>query len=241
MAAQTTQNVNPRHFCILIVPEDLPADSKKLYAGRKAALLRDNKWQPAETITVSFMESDEGLRKRVQDVALSWIGKDLANLNLRFVTDGAADVRIRFQQGAGSWSYIGTMCREIPGDQPTMNFGWLTATSDDLTLKSVVLHEFGHALGLIHEHQSPNHPIQWNRPAVIRDLSGPPNNWDEQTIQRNIFDRYDPTKVDATPVDPKSIMMYAIPASWTLDDFSTGFNSELSASDRALIASEYSL
>jgi hypothetical protein len=40
------------------------------------------------------------------------------------------------------------------------------------------VHEFGHALGLIHEHQNPNRAIQWNRDAVINDLQGPPNNWD---------------------------------------------------------------
>ena len=27
---------------------------------------------------------------------------------------------------------------------------------------STVMHEFGHALGLKHEHQSPNANIQWN-------------------------------------------------------------------------------
>ncbi len=53
----------------------------------------------------------------------------------------------------------------------------------------MVLHEFGHTLGLIHEHQNPNRPINWNRAAVIADLSGPPNNWDEETIENNIFKR----------------------------------------------------
>ena len=71
-----------------------------------------------------------------------------------------------------------------------MNYGWLTPTSDDDELRRVVLHEFGHALGLIHEHQNPEGGIQWNEPAVKADLSGPPNNWDDETIRHNVLDHY---------------------------------------------------
>jgi hypothetical protein len=39
-----------------------------------------------------------------------------------------------------------------------------------------VIHEFGHALGLIHEHQNPSGGIQWNKPVVCRYYEGPPNN-----------------------------------------------------------------
>ncbi len=89
------------------------------------------------------------------------------------VEDEDADIRVAFQQGNGSWSYLGTVCRQIRVDQPTMNYGWLTPDSTDDELRRVVLHEFGHALGLIHEHQSPNRPISWSRAAVIAELSGP--------------------------------------------------------------------
>jgi hypothetical protein len=38
-----------------------------------------------------------------------------------------------------------------------MNLGWLDAGFADATTKErgTILHEFGHALGLLHEHQSP--------------------------------------------------------------------------------------
>ena len=48
-------------------------------------------------------------------------------------------------------------------------------------------HEFGHLLGMIHEHQNPSsNPIQWNKQAVVKALSGPPNNWDLATIQHKL-------------------------------------------------------
>ena len=92
-----------------------------------------------------------------------------------------------------------------------MNYGWLTDESTDDQVRRVVLHEFGHALGLIHEHQNPNRAIQWNRDAVIQDLQGPPNNWDLETIENNMFRKYDPASVHSSPVDAQSIMMYPIP------------------------------
>jgi hypothetical protein len=120
-----------------------------------------------------------------------------------------------------------------------MNYGWLTPTSTDDELRRVVLHEFGHAFGLIHEHQNPNRPIAWNRAAVIADLSGPPNNWDHETIERNIFKRYDPEQLSSTPTDPSSIMMYPIPAAWTTDGFFAELNKELSQTDKSFIRNAY--
>ena len=120
-----------------------------------------------------------------------------------------------------------------------MNFGWLTANSTDDELRRVVLHEFGHALGLIHEHQNPNRAIKWNRAAVIADLSGPPNNWDEATIDNNMFKKYDSASLTSTPTDATSIMMYPIPAAWTLDGFSAGLNSGLSGIDKEFIRLAY--
>jgi serralysin len=159
----------------------------------------------------------------------------MAKVALAFKDQGDADIRIAFQQGNGSWSYLGTYCKQIPKNEPTMNYGWLTPTSSEDELRRVVLHEFGHALGLIHEHQNPDTPIDWNRAAVIADLSGPPNNWDEATIENNMFKRYDPSEVSTTPTDRLSIMMYPIPASWTNDGFSADLNKELSDTDRDFI------
>jgi hypothetical protein len=50
-----------------------------------------------------------------------------------------------------------------------MNYGWLTSATDEAEYRRVVLHEFGHARGLTHEHQSPAMNIPWNRPTVLDD------------------------------------------------------------------------
>ena len=226
---------NERHFCSVVIP-------KPALGRSKAALLNDFKWQPGTRIRVRFLEGAPELRTRVRAVAEQWTGPGMANVRFVFVEDadaGDADIRIAFAQGDGSWSYLGTMCQQIPASEQTMNYGWLTPDSDDDEVHRVVAHEFGHALGLIHEHQNPDKPISWNREAVIADLSGPPNNWDPETIENNIFKRYEPTDVTTTPTDRYSIMMYPIPASWTTDGFSVGLNTGLSTTDKTFIAEAY--
>ncbi|NAZ86526.1 zinc metalloprotease [Kineococcus indalonis] len=223
---------NARRFCAAAAPR--PAET-----GTRAALLKEFQWEAGERIGVRFLEGDASLHERVRAVAEEWVGPRMANLDLQFLDDGPATVRVAFAPGDGSWSYLGTTAQQIPTDRATMNYGWLTPDSPEDELRRVVLHEFGHALGLIHEHQNPEEPVRWNRAAVIADLSGAPNFWDEATIEHNIFAAYDPEQVIATPVDADSIMMYPIPASWTTDGFSADLNPELSETDTGFIRDAY--
>jgi serralysin len=207
--------------------------------ANRAALVKGAKWTPGDVITVSYLDGDPGVQAKVRAVATQWTAARLARLTLSFRTDTTdTDIRISFQF-AGSWSVIGTTCRNVPAGQPTMNYGWLTPASDDVEVRRVVLHEFGHALGLIHEHQSPAGGIQWNRRQVIADLSGPPNNWDAATIEHNMFEPVAAAETNFTALDAQSIMMYPIPAGWTTDGFSVGLNSDLSATDKQFIHGQY--
>ena len=151
-------------------------------------------------------------------------------------------IRVAFMQGEGSWSTIGNDALSITNDhEPTMNYGWLTPNSSDDEIAQVVLHEFGHAVGLAHEHQNVTGGIKWNKDEVYRELSGPPNNWTKAQIDHNMFDRYDETIAIYSEFDPKSIMLYPIPKTWTLDGYGAGFdNNELSDNDKKFIEIAYS-
>ena len=226
---------NENYYCVCRLPGDLPAADQLASQHYRAAVLKSAKWQPGSSISIRFLDGDASLRARVKSIAEEWL--QVANLQFEFRQSGPADIRIAFTSGNGSWSYLGTICRQIPEPKETMNYGWLTPDSAYAEVRRVVLHEFGHAIGLIHEHQNPKGGIVWNKPAVIRDLGGPPNNWSEATIENNMFHHY--ADVDATDVDSTSIMMYPIPLAWTLNKFSAGLNGELSPNDKVLVRAAY--
>jgi serralysin len=223
-------------WCFTWVP-----DRRASLGADKAALLKDARWSTGDIITVSFLDGDKQVIEKVIRYAQEWTAPGLADLTLDF-RRGTTDTLIRVSfRYAGSWSVLGTSCRQIADrSQPTMNYGWLTPDTRDDEVRRVVLHEFGHALGLIHEHQNPRGAIEWDRDAVIRDLSGPPNSWTPEQIEFNMFKPFEEAEVRATPVDKDSIMMYPIPQRWTTSGFSASLNSNLSLDDKRLIHEVYS-
>ena len=203
----------------------------------RAGLLQSSRWPPGAVIRIAFLDGTGEQMALVKRFAVEWI-TDLARLSFSWVADPAhSDVRITFAK-PGSSSAIGTSCRKIPKDTATMNFGWLTPGVTDEEARRVILHEFGHALGLVHEHQLMD-TAGWNKQAVIDDLSKPPNSWDAAKIQHNIFDAYPPNVIDRTTLDTTSIMMYPVPVAWRTDGRSADLNTELSATDRIFIKKMY--
>ena len=80
-----------------------------------------------------------------------------ANIIFHKTDDQNATLRITFDKTTGSWSYVGKQVTSVAAGSPTMNLGWIDDESTTLQAsdKGTILHEFGHVLGLQHEHQSP--------------------------------------------------------------------------------------
>jgi Astacin (Peptidase family M12A)/Bacterial pre-peptidase C-terminal domain len=216
----------PRVCFDRILPHELNRPAPVEGGRTRAALQISKRWPVGSTIRARFLGGTPQQQATVRQFAPEWTTH--ANLRLEFTTSPQAEIRIAFEDD-GSWSYIGTDCLGIAANRATMNYGWLD--------QGVVLHEFGHALGLIHEHQNPVGGIQWNKPAVYRDLGGPPNNWPPEVVDNNMFRTYSVDQINGTSLDPKSIMLYSFPASWTLNGFSAEENSILSATDKEFIGS----
>jgi hypothetical protein len=204
------------------------------------ALLTGKKWQTGRTITVWFDKMPaEGLWDKVWSYFLEWT--EYANINFKLVLDRTkADCRVGFVQGIGSWSYNGTDNLLIPADEHTMNFGWLDASSSEAEIRRVVLHEVGHLLGAIHEHQSPGAGgPELDKPVVVSFYQGPPNNWTLDEIEHNVFRKYAESSTNFTAFDRGSIMAYPLPNEFTIGDYFIPLNTQLSAQDKEWIAWSY--
>ena len=66
-------------------------------------------------------------------------------------------IRIAFDENTPPWSLVGTGALIFKNDYATMNLGQVKSQPLSMTQEErmVIFHEFGHALGLLHEHQSP--------------------------------------------------------------------------------------
>ena len=80
-----------------------------------------------------------------------------ANISFSFQQTGTPQIRITFDPNGGSWSFVGNENTSIDATKATMNLGWLDGNSNTISddEHGVILHEFGHVIGLLHEHQSP--------------------------------------------------------------------------------------
>lgn len=244
-----------------IIPEDLDPErtarhalrdqmvkqaGKRLNASEvhhlaRMAVVNTKRWTPGTTLRCRFLDGSPTMQRKVQTQAKKW--EQWANIRLRFVTSGTAEIRISFYADAGSWSAVGRDALNttyFPTHQPTMNYGWLRDTTADDEYQRVVLHEFGHALGCIHEHQSPTFSRTWNVDAVMKYFQGPPNFWDAAAIQHNVLQKYSTQGISATRFDPRSIMLYSFDAALFSDGLGpTNNNKTVSPSDIQMIRSMY--
>lgn len=225
----------------LVAPDDY-AESNLIDVPNgpaRLALRKNAFWPNGKTLKVRFLNGTPFVQDKVKFFAQEW--EKYANIDFQFIGSGDAEIRVGFKwnNDGGSWSYVGTDNANIKDpNQITMNFGWFDENTRDEEFSRTVIHEFGHALGCIHEHQSPAASIKWNEAKVVEE-NKKSQGWDEAKTRAQIINRYNATETTNSQFDRNSIMCYFFPASWTLDNVGTPTNIILSDNDKTFIGRMY--
>ncbi|MCC6761185.1 MAG: hypothetical protein IT252_08200 [Chitinophagaceae bacterium] len=191
-------------------------------------------WDVGETIYVKFMNGSPRLQEMVKQYAREW--EQFANIKFEFVQSGRANVRVMFSQKKSNYSMLGTYCNSVPQNEHTMHFDSVGLTASNSWGRTVV-HEFGHAIGMMHEHFSPMSGIQWNMDTLYADYAKV--GWGKDDVDNQVVYVAKQTYTNGTAYDPKSIMHYPVNPRHTKNGYSVGWNMIMSDGDKRMAAILY--
>lgn len=113
-------------------------------------------------------------------------------INLKFVFDKPGGVLIDNNYSGGG------VCRCLGCKSPH-----ISVSSAE---QGLVLHEFGHALGMHHEMKNPNIKITWIESVLVQMFGS------ADFVKSQITSKIDANSVNATAFDKNSVMIYPLPA-----------------------------
>jgi serralysin len=198
-----------------------------------------NPWRDTETLTVAFLDGRDpwnlSVRKKVPEIVKTW--EEYANIRFQF-DDKAAKPHITIQlQPDANFSYqvYQSYLGETSATKSPSMYLIFPPMTDDTEIRRVVLHEFGHALGLIHEQKRSDAGIVWNEAAVYKAYAY--TGWTKEQIKSQVMEPFSEPLTDASPFDPESIMIYPIEKG--LANIVVGWTKDLSPMDKVFIGRIY--
>jgi hypothetical protein len=202
----------------------------------------DKLWKNGSVLHVQFLDSPNVWKSWQKAwIALTVKQHIEVNTNLTFQfhiepstvpLNKRCEIRITYDPYEGSYSYLGVDSID-PSLINSMGFGWMDAPYSTTFvyegrsyttpfyfdrggysgLGATIVHEFCHALGMLHELESPyNNPLVWDKPATYAYFGDPNgNNWSKEDVDYNLLNQIE-GNINGSSFDRNSIMKYALPA-----------------------------
>ncbi len=188
------------------------ASNKSNDVELEAVVQRELTW-PDSVVHVCFLDGGPEARDHVAEVAQHW--DESTALRLDFGPAGSrrscgagepANVRVSFV-GQGYWSVVGIEAKQVDAQKQTLNLQGMDKTTFTTDDDGIILHEFGHAIGFEHEHQSPisvcEKEFDWD--YLYKALP-----WPKKKVDINMRQLPPSSKLLTTTFDPSSVMLYSL-------------------------------
>ncbi|QVM90281.1 peptidase M12 [Pseudomonas entomophila] len=194
----------------------------------------DKLWAPGQTLRISFVnEPAETLKSAIMAAANKWL--PFINLKFQLVEDDLFAAEIKIHTGGDpkqNYAMFGTDA--LRAADASMVLG---ITPDMDNFEYTVIHEFGHALGMEHEHQHPDADIPWDVPKVYAHYAA--KGYDQETVDEAVLSKITVGNLTKQPYDRHSIMHYPVDQALTVGDWEVGINSQISEKDKAFMRAAY--
>jgi hypothetical protein len=236
------------------MPDSIPPKLfQKMFQSNKLVGSPGLAWKKLRVVTVAFNGGSDDLYQLIEQTANDWTAlggqlsfsfKDTAGRYRRWTPNDrspAANIRISFEKtedNNGYWSLLGVLAQNAEPGEPTMNFeefpdtlqkyfrGQNAAEWRISYARTTIVHEFGHAIGLSHEHFNPSCQKDLKMDTIINYLRGPPNGWSEEQARFNMDAQYyakilakqagplESKLITSPATDQSSVMLYVFPAQY---------------------------
>lgn len=214
-----------RRTLLLDVPDASASNRKKRALGYSRKF-----WKPGQTLRITFVnQPEQPLKQAIFAAACQWLPH--ANLKFELVEDDSYSSELKVHTGGAAdqnYSVFGTDALRSAGASMVLG-----VTTDMASFEHTVIHEFGHALGLDHEHQHPDAAIPWDLPKLYAHYTA--KGVDNDIVDEAILAKLGRTSLTLLPYDRSSIMHYPVPQALTLGDWEVGINTQISDKDQALM------
>ncbi len=229
---------------LLVVSCGEPKNAQEEAKLVKTALIaRTGKlWKNKSTVIVTFKDGTPEIKAEVERFAKEWT--KYANLNFKFYPSAKempfysppADITITFNTNVHT-SAVGTDSRTMEGGIASMNLGILNDKNIN-TRRSIILHEFGHAIGLEHEHQHKDRTLEFDQVKAI-EACNKHINFTEEMCKMFILQTFKEGEAYFSKYDLFSIMHYSLHGDFFKEKIQMKANLSLSLTDKLEIAKIY--